>query len=386
MLVQQLVFYFFIVLNNIPNLIQGKTAAKRPLVGKFNQNNSTHECKKSKAWLMYAVKNKELFDSTDQNIPVFVLEKWFERMGNNYMQIKHALRYAICCNAKLEIREKNAFMPALQRYLDFSRSIPYDMKGSYSPPKNCAIGWSDTFFQPFKSFPMPECVYDEYSAIQSVVFGNDFSYDCLVQNVRCAADLEKSLVVHIRSGDIFSRKNPPRTAMNMYRQPPLAFYKEIFQLKKWDRILLVTSVEPKDSYNPVWSFLVDKDNIRRIVNTSATVVTYQTSSSTKEDLKTLWCARYFVASSSTFSNMIIQTGPYLREFFGAEKSLFGQCSTFQNRINQHGIKCNQLSLPGYEMASSFNWTNSPEQRDLMISYKIPKKTVNSGSYLSYLNF
>jgi hypothetical protein len=93
------------------------------------------------------------------------------------------------------------------------------------------------------------------------------------------------------------------------------------------------------------------------------------STSLQDDLKTMWCARYFVSSSSTLSNMILHTGPFLKEMYGVKDSLFGSCLLYGRRIVEHKVKCHQIILPGYY---SSDWVNSPRQRDRLITYRIPK--------------
>lgn len=319
-------------------------------------------------WSPYVVNNRSEFENSAA--PLFLLSSWFERFGNNFMQVKQALKYAICCSGRLEIQKKNKHMPYLHQYLDFSVKTAYTNKDDYTPPKNCSTGINHTFFYIPSVMSLPKCQYDEYSALQYFMFGNDMPYGCISRNVRCANDLDRTLVVHLRSGDIFSDK--PKTAIHLYRQPPVEYYRTIFQSRKWKKIILVTSIEETSNYNPVWTYFQNVRNIRAAIGNNYTVFKFQMSSSLDEDMRTLWCARYFVASSSTLSNMILQTGPFLREVFAAEKSLFVRCSNYE-RFSRHGIKCHQISLPGYNI-SSFIWNNSKIQREEMISYRISPNT------------
>eukprot|EP01036_Dinobryon_divergens_P022092 gene22092-30327_t len=272
-----------------------------------------------------------------------------------------ALRYAVCCRGRLEIKYPNPNMPKLKRYLDFSSDAkPPPVSIEYEPPPECSRGLAYNFFLKNHGFPEPRCYFDEYAAIQYIIFGNDYPYGCTSPEMRCPSGMNSTLVVHIRSGDIFAgNPHPP------YRQPPVLFYQQVFRWRAWDRIVLVTSLEKNNSNNPVWNYLLDRENSERIVNTT---LLFQISSSLEDDFKMMWCARYFVTSSSTLSNMIVWTGPYLKEVFGVKGSLFGSCKAYQRRVREHKLKCHELNLPGYY---SSDWLNTPRQREQLITYSNP---------------
>jgi hypothetical protein len=73
--------------------------------------------------------------------------------------------------------------------------------------------------------------------------------------------------------------------------------------------------------------------------------------------------------------MIIYMAPHLKEFFAVENSVVRNCSVFYQRIDQHGVVCNQRTLPGYNMAT--NWSNSRKQREYMLKYRLPVPTPTS---------
>eukprot|EP01036_Dinobryon_divergens_P022091 gene22091-30326_t len=252
-------------------------------------------------------------------------------------------------------------MPKLKRYLDFSsKAKPLPVSSEYVPPSECSRGLAYSFFLQNNDIPEPDCYFDEYAAMQYIIFGNEYPYGCTSPEMRCPSGLESTLVVHIRSGDIFA-DNPHA----LYRQPPVLFYQQVFRSRDWDRIVLLTSLEKNNSYNPVWNYLLDRENSERVVNTT---LLFQISSSLEDDFKMMWCARYFVAASSTLSNMIVWTGPYLKEVFGVKGSLFGSCGAYYRRHKAHKIKCHEWSLPGYY---SSDWHNTRKQRDQLITYSNP---------------
>ena len=94
----------------------------------------------------------------------------------------------------------------------------------------------------------------------------------------------------------------------------------------------------------------------------------------------MMCARYFVPSRSTLSQMILDTSPYLRETFtvGMQDILcmyciqnnvcmcinyyfnLGNCDQFSS-----SVKCQHVALPGYNFK---NWSNSAHDRWNMFNY------------------
>ena len=137
---------------------------------------------------------------------VYNLTGWGGRLGNNFVQIRHALRYAVCCRAVLVIAE-HADLPRLRRHLDFTAYT-----GNFTDPTSCPDSFSAAgeFFFAFPggkgNLNLPTCEISadfEFTAFQLILFGNRRGYGCDFPEFGCASGLENALVVHIRSGDIF---------------------------------------------------------------------------------------------------------------------------------------------------------------------------------------
>ena len=63
-------------------------------------------------------------DLSAKNSPkpcIFRLERWIGRLGNNFFQIKNAIRHGICYKALVQIPKNQAF-PFLTQTIDFTRS------------------------------------------------------------------------------------------------------------------------------------------------------------------------------------------------------------------------------------------------------------------------
>ena len=120
----------------------------------------------------------------------------------------------------------------------------------------------------------------------------------------CAADFERTLVAHVRSGDIFA----PQTHHG-YGQPPLAYYLAAWAHSGLDKLLVVT--ETFDS--PVARVL-------RVLEHSigAQRVRVQASGANgfQRDLATLMCAKNLVLGRSSLS-MLLLTNPALRRVYSS---------------------------------------------------------------------
>lgn len=242
---------------------------------------------------------------------VFNLDFWNGRLGNNFGQLRNALRCAICCRAALFI-ETHPFWAELPHWLDFSahrNSSP--IVTEYCTGKE---GDETGYFTMGMQNHYPDCSYDEYGALQYFLFRNSLPRGCEPLDYDCDG-FESALVVHIRSGDIFG-PNPNYT----YRQPPVAYYENIFRQRRWRRVVFVTSYEVEEELNPVWTYYRDEKNQKTLGDA---LVEFHMSEAIGEDLKVLMCATNLVAARSSFSWYIAQLAPLLNETYTVEEYICG---------------------------------------------------------------
>lgn len=144
-----------------------------------------------------------------------------------------------------------------------------------------------------------------------------------------------------------------------YTQPPVAFYLRVFQLRAWKKVILV-SVPPlfegRDGTNPVWRFFLDRQNRPEGLN-----MVFQMSSSIREDMRTLWCARSFLTATSTLSGMMIASGPFLKNVF-----TMGDCSADVAKRT----RCRRFKVDGYSMEK---WENTPQKWAALTETADPRK-------------
>ena len=392
----------------------------------------TVDCRQRTGWGRYILPSP--VDQTGS--PYFhLMRPWYGRFGNNVLQIRNALRYAICCQGTLRIdpfdlKYGQTFIMAhkLAYFFDFrpkhpdsrllssfdapylSRSSPVNKVGpflnltdksirmqihSFSAPPACQGRYpllSEHMSKPaifMRNFSVPKCVYDEASLLQQVLFGNSRPAGCPPLGDKCGdsrfADA-LSLIIHIRSGDIFrySPENKPVNAslqntIKRYTQPPWIFYETILHARPWKHVLVVTSHETNHTkLNPVWKYLkrrIHEDKTRRGTY-NGIPVKFQQSENDTADLETFLCARYFVKASSSLSEEVVRLSPYLREYYTPNDGIGSRCDNVR-----YGHTCHLLNLSVYYEAIGFNnWLNTNAQRDIMVKFRQPlPMTVHSSS-------
>ncbi|CAN0416887.1 unnamed protein product [Ectocarpus sp. 12 AP-2014] len=105
-----------------------------------------------------------------------------------------------------------------------------------------------------------------------------------------------SLVVHVRSGDIFK----PGTIYHQYGQPPLLYYLAIIANKPWNKMSFVTSGED-DLLNPAYR-VIEGINSQGLLGTN---VEMHKDRPLWEDLQAMLCADSLALSHSTFTNLLL---------------------------------------------------------------------------------
>ena len=228
------------------------------------------------------------------------------------------------------------------------------------------ILWRDN--KPFN--PPRKCKIDEYSVLQSVIFGTGFSRNCpsaQLPGVSCDKNLVDALIVHIRSGDIFRRDRPNPN----YGQPPLYFYYQIFKLKHWKHIHFITSPTHSHLQNPIFTYFhLQRQKYNYSIIPKGTKVTFQQSRNLTYDWHTMLCARYFASSKSTLSQMIVDLSPYLREVYlpspiSCEQASLSPGTVASEQTTKQAVICHEIDLLGYSFK---NWTNSKQARLRMFNH------------------
>ncbi|CAM9811215.1 unnamed protein product [Ectocarpus sp. 12 AP-2014] len=163
-----------------------------------------------------------------------------------------------------------------------------------------------------------------------------------------------NLVLHVRSGDIFSDK-----VLAYYGQPPLQFYLQVIQHADWDSVDIVTNAQERDGLNPVVPALqamVDAGDLPDSVHV-------HTNRTMEEDLLSMFCADGLALARSTLVSL---TG-----FHSKAKRVYGphQCNP---QFKQLALFRPEVQAYGVDWAGEYgvykSWENTPDQREEMLAY------------------
>ena len=158
---------------------------------------------------------------------------------------------------------------------------------------------------------------------------------------------EDTIVIHIRSGDIFAHEhNPPHD----YVPNPLCYYLAL--IEEYEKVIVVT--EP-DNYNPI------VDELRKIEK-----VTVQ-SSTVAEDFATLMRAKNLASSGTgTFAVAAALCSSNIQKFYCTDLYLNEHLNP-EMLIVTDGVEVNMMELENYIDIKS--WKNNEEQRKFILEYQ-----------------
>ena len=156
---------------------------------------------------------------------------------------------------------------------------------------------------------------------------------------------EKTLVIHIRSGDIFRSKNPHPD----YIMPPLCFYTNIIKElgDQIDKIHLIA----EDAFNPCINLLQEKyPNL------------VFKKSSLDEDVKVIMGAKRIVYGAGTFIPELLAV------FNDSFTEIYRSSNAYKpSLLVKHSYKDNVIDISDY-IDKMGSWKNTPEQCQLMCDY------------------
>lgn len=184
-------------------------------------------------------------------------------------------------------------------------------------------------------------------------------YDA-VRRLRSAVDLhygppldDDALVIHLRAGDVFRPQAPNRR----YGQPPLSYYLWVLEHHPWRSVHLVF----EDLANPVIAPLIaavrERDLALEVVQTDL-----------RTSLELLLRARTLVASRGTLVPAVVGLSPQVRRIYTFEGAVIPGFSAWEQMPGVTELQIVDERAEYRERILSDNWENTPDQRDLMVSY------------------
>jgi hypothetical protein len=171
----------------------------------------------------------------------------------------------------------------------------------------------------------------------------------IVPNLKFKVDesfADDTLVIHIRSGDIFQIEfNPP----HVYTPNPLIYYKNL--IKNFNNTIVVTE---NDNYNPII------DELKKYKNVSIQ------SSSVSNDFSTLMRAKNLSSSGiGTFAVAAALCSKNIKNFYCSDLYLTEHLNP--EMLIPTNINVSMTVLENY--IKSGEWNNSPKQRKFILEYE-----------------
>ena len=163
-------------------------------------------------------------------MPTIEIRKWYERLGNNLVQLRNVLHIALENNYNVKLPHHPFLNKTFIKFIDNSDN-------------KIVIDKDDFFFvsrlknKSYLDWEKKETFKKNFSKVKEII-ESLFKIQIKINN----NSNENVLHIHIRSGDLFSKKIPH----DKYICPPLSFYKNIIDSKNWEKIILIC----EDHRNP----------------------------------------------------------------------------------------------------------------------------------------
>ena len=264
---------------------------------------------------------------------------WTGRLGNNLQQVGNALMYSEYTNSTFEQYLDHEVIDKFSVIFgDNNTNIQHDFF-CYGPIQNADNTYSSCPNQYFN-------LNYVYTNMQRVLKTYVFSKLKLTSK---KID-DDTLVIHIRSGDIFCGGNP--WGKN-YIQNPLSFYEKI--ITDFSKILIVT--EP-DNCNPIVEQLTKRNNVS------------VQSSNICDDFSTLISAKNLALSGvGTFGAAAAIVSPNLKNLYVS--NLYLEEHLNYKMIKNEDINIHVHELKNYELSiEKCNWFCTQEQKEYLLNYKM----------------
>eukprot|EP00752_Nemacystus_decipiens_P014979 g13337.t1 len=206
-------------------------------------------------------------DSRVGNTITLVSHGW-GRAGNRYMTLSAYLAMGFCCRSRLlslpagdkELPGEGGQFTAEQRWFTFSNvTLPWpEFQGMRDDPAICRPGKKDGGNAAFRY----ENVHSQLLQCMNRVYlrGCEKAYlgSLVDTEAHCPKNKRKegagSLVIHIRSGDIFDFEGG-NSRLDGFGQPPLQYYLHVMRARDWDDVTIVTASWRDPFLNPTYNIL-----------------------------------------------------------------------------------------------------------------------------------
>ena len=245
---------------------------------------------------------------------MIIINNWYGRLGNNIRQISNVIDLAIVYkhNVKFNVKHKFFDLTIIENYFNkynnskiITGSFFKQQKLSYTPKWNLQLNE----------------VFNLHQEEKKELLKQSF----IIKNIKKLH--ENDLVIHIRSGDIFS-SNPHRN----YVPPPLVYYTKQINKNNFDNIIIIC----EDKKNPVVNKLLE-------LYKNATYNKH----SLQKDIELILGASNIIFSVGTFIPSLMLMSDNIKYLYGKD--------------------CNNEELEDYYKVMK-PWKNTEKQRDYILTY------------------
>ena len=246
---------------------------------------------------------------------MIIINRWYARLGNNIKQISNVIDLAIVYkhNVKFELSHDFFDLSIIEQFFSKYNNSKI-ITGAFFSKKKLS-------YTPKWNLELNE-VFGLHEKEKKELLKKAFK----LKNIKKLP--ENDLVIHIRSGDIFSSTPHP-----YYVPPPLAYYTKQIDKKNYDNILIIC----EDKKNPVVNKLLE-------LYKNATY----TKNSLQKDIELILGASNIVFSVGTFIPSLMLISDNIKYLYGKE--------------------LNNEELEDYYKVMK-PWKNTEKQRDYILTYK-----------------
>lgn len=260
---------------------------------------------------------------------------WTGRLGNNIIQVKHALHLALYYKYNVTLPPHSYFNTRYIKLYEEKDDKPV-MSGQFF-----GVNRIDRSIFRQNNNEVREILRSIFTIMPKEPIGDD------------------TLVIHIRGGDICSG----RCRNGNYTPPPFIYYKSIITTLKPEKIIILS----EDTTNPCTNAI-----LREFDNATFTRNTLD------NDLKTLLSAKYVIESIGTFTTTLLYISNCIKHIYRPNY----QFTWDSMLIEDYTCPVTCIDLSDYHNKQG-EWSNSNEQRDRMISYTFTTSMPVSNEDINY---
>jgi hypothetical protein len=258
------------------------------------------------------------------------IKNWYGRLGNNIIQVLNAILIAL-------YYKYNIILPR-HRYFN----IKYLILNDKIKIRDGKITNKDMFFSRYEIPNIDKKVFDENNQKALNILRSCFIIKKRISrfkpnNIKLN---ENDLLIHIRSGDIFTTNPHPN-----YIMPPLSYYVKIIETKEFNNIYMIS----EDNKNPC---------INELLKLYPQII--HKIQSFDDDISLILSAHNIMTSFGTFIHALLSVSSNIKNIY---KVSYDYNNTLLKHVNIYDIDLNEyhnLMKP---------WRNTAEQRKLMLDYK-----------------